>query len=432
MDCQSVALVVTGRRIRGRQTRNGGTMAKNLKDDISRSMMWLRGSLSMGSSRSGAVLVAQKDAQNPLRDIFTGLIAYVLFFLNSLDQSSPTIGEIREKIKHLIAEQEKRAQSGEVKWESYLEARFAVLSWVDELILTSSWPARNQWQHLMSTYYQTLNAGEEFFEHLERLPSEARDIREVYYLCLKLGFLGTYALTDGSTQMAKIQHGLYQQLSGAPNDIRQSYARLFPEAYRKPTAAKRATGPKIHPLWFGLAIAMVALFFVTYWLILKNQTDRLLARLEAPLPAPVPVSVDWTLSLIEALRARKFDVENTSRGVVITLPGVLFEVSSSKLSPGGEERIGEAAALVKRHAPQRRVAVEGHASRERGTLDETNQRLSEDRAKNAAEVLVRNGLVPDRVTSKGLGSSTPVASNDTEEGRRKNRRIEIIVDKAAS
>ena len=112
------------------------------------------------------------------------------------------------------------------------------------MILTSSWPNRNQWQHLMLTYHQTLNAGEEFFEHLEHLPSDAREVREVYYHCLKLGFLGQYALDDGSDQMGKLQRGLYRQLSGAPNDIRQSYPRLFPEAYRKPPEVKRPTGPK--------------------------------------------------------------------------------------------------------------------------------------------------------------------------------------------
>jgi outer membrane protein OmpA-like peptidoglycan-associated protein len=107
-------------------------------------------------------------------------------------------------------------------------------------------------------------------------------------------------------------------------------------------------------------------------------------------------------------------------------------VNSSKLSGEGEKRIGELGLVLKRYAPERRVAVEGHASRERGTLDETNQRLSEDRAKNAADVLVGNGLSRDKVTWKGLGSSTPIASNDTEEGRRKNRRIEIIINKTAN
>jgi outer membrane protein OmpA-like peptidoglycan-associated protein len=75
------------------------------------------------------------------------------------------------------------------------------------------------------------------------------------------------------------------------------------------------------------------------------------------------------------------------------------------------------------------VEVEGHASREKGTLDEQNQRLSNDRARNVADALVAGGARRDRITARGLGSSTPVASNDTEEGRRRNRRVEIIVEK---
>jgi type VI secretion system protein ImpK len=403
-------------------------MAKSLKDDISRSMAWLKGSLSLSSAGERSTSVRQKQEPNAVRDLFTDLMAYVLFFLGSLDQRVPSLNEVREKVKGLVAEQEKRARSGEAPWESYLEARFAVLSWVDEIILTSSWPNRNQWQHLMLTYHQTLNAGEEFFEHLEHLPSDAREVREVYYLCLKLGFLGQYALDDGSDQMGKLQRGLYRQLSGAPNDIRQSYPRLFPEAYRKPPEVKRQTGPKFHPLWFGLIGFLVVLLFVTYWFILRHETSRLLARLEAPPPAPA--SVDWTRLLIEELRKRRFEVEDSSRGVVVTLPGLLFEVSSSRLSGEGESRIGELGSVLRRNAPERRIAVEGHASRERGTLDETNQRLSEDRARNAADVLGRNGVPRDRITWKGLGSSTPVASNDSEDGRRKNRRVEIIIYKA--
>jgi type VI secretion system protein ImpK len=343
------------------------------------------------------------------------------------------LGEVREKVTNLIAEQEKRAKSGDVPWEAYLEARFAVLSWVDEIIFTSSWPSRNQWQHLMLTYHGTLNAGEEFFDHLERLPSEARHVREVYYLCLKLGFLGKLALAESADQVAELRRALYRQIAGGPNDVRQSYARLFPEAYRPPQVEKPLAPSRTRLLWFGLAILLPVLLFGIYWYILRMQSNRLLARLERPEPARVPVTspvpVDWTRSLVEELRKRKFDVEDTSRGIVITLPGLLFEVSSSKLSAEGWQRIGEAGLVVRQYAPERRVAVEGHASRERGTLDETNQRLSEDRAKNAADVLVRNGLSKDRVTWKGLGSSTPVASNDTEEGRRKNRRIEIIIEK---
>jgi OOP family OmpA-OmpF porin len=115
--------------------------------------------------------------------------------------------------------------------------------------------------------------------------------------------------------------------------------------------------------------------------------------------------------------------------VVITLPGVSFEVNRSDLSPAGERSVRDVAAALLRLAPERLVAVEGHASREKGTLDEQNQRLSDERARRVADALGEAGLRRERITARGLGSSTPVASNDTEEGRRLNRRVEMIVDK---
>ena len=165
-------------------------MAKSLGDEVKRSMAWLRGGAGPASRGvGGSGPAGNLGSQNPLRDLFTDLMAYVLFFLASCEERSPSVAEVREKIRALVDAQEQRAKSGEARWESYLEARFAVLSWVDELVLTSTWPNRSQWQHLMLTYYGTLNAGEEFYDHLEKLPSEARDVREVYYLCLKLGFI---------------------------------------------------------------------------------------------------------------------------------------------------------------------------------------------------------------------------------------------------
>ncbi len=408
-------------------------MAKSLGDEVKRSMAWLRGGAGPAARGAGSPgLAGSPGSQNPLRDLFTDLMAYVLFFLVSCEERNPSVSEVREKIRTLIDEQEKRAKSGEAPWESYLEARFAVLSWVDERILTSTWPNRGQWQHLMLTYHGTLNAGEEFYDHLEHLPSEAREVREVYYLCLKLGFMGRLALADSANELADLQRNLYRQLSGAPNDIRQSYTRLFPEAYRKPPVEKAPAPSRIPLLWYGVAVLLPVLLFATYWLILKRQGDRLLARLEAPEPVRVAVTppINWSSSLVEELRRKGVEVRETARGVVITLPGVLFQVNSSDLSEAGRRMVEDVGQVIKRYAPERPVAAEGYASREPGTLDETNQRLSEERAKQAAEVLVKAGLHRDKVTAKGFGSSNPVAPNTTEEGRRKNRRVEIIVEKA--
>src|SRR5207245_4348433 len=116
---------------------------------------------------------------------------------------------------------------------------------------------------------------------------------------------------------------------------------------------------------------------------------------------------DWHLTLVQELRRRGIDARDASRGVIITLPGVSFEVNRSDLSPDGERSVREVAAALLRHAPQRTVEVEGHASREKGTLDEQNQRLSNDRARNVADALVAGGSRRDRITARGLGSSTP-------------------------
>src|SRR5574341_2011864 len=98
-------------------------MAKSLGGDIKRSMAWLRGS--GGSTTRGAAdpsLVGRQETRNALRDLFTDLIAYMLFFLASAEKRCPPVTEVREKIKSLIEEQERRARSGEVPWETYLEA----------------------------------------------------------------------------------------------------------------------------------------------------------------------------------------------------------------------------------------------------------------------------------------------------------------------
>jgi len=59
--------------------------------------------------------------------------------------------------------------------------------------------------------------------------------------------------------------------------------------------------------------------------------------------------------------------------------------------------------------------------------DESNQRLSEQRASTVREYLIGQGLASGSVTAKGFGEAMPVASNDTASGRQKNRRVELIV-----
>ncbi len=75
--------------------------------------------------------------------------------------------------------------------------------------------------------------------------------------------------------------------------------------------------------------------------------------------------------------------------------------------------------------PGLNLEVEGHT--DAVGSDAFNQKLSEARADAVREYLVNQGLKSEAVTAKGFGKTQPVASNDTPEGRQRNRRVELVV-----
>jgi len=133
-------------------------------------------------------------------------------------------------------------------------------------------------------------------------------------------------------------------------------------------------------------------------------------------------------ALIDELKRRNIEARETSRGVAVNLPSVNFQFDSAQLTPDGRDRVEQIAAILNREAANRKVTVEGHASRESAAQEEYNQRLSERRAQTVADALARSGVDGNRVSAKGLGTRAPIASNDTEEGRRQNRRVEVIIE----
>ncbi len=133
-------------------------------------------------------------------------------------------------------------------------------------------------------------------------------------------------------------------------------------------------------------------------------------------------------ALINELKKRNIEARETSRGVMVNLPSVNFQFDSSDLTPAGRDRVNQIAGIIRREAPNRRVTVEGHASRESAAQEDYNQRLSERRANTVADTLERDGVNGSRISTRGLGTRSPVATNDTEEGRRQNRRVEVIIE----
>ena len=105
-------------------------------------------------------------------------------------------------------------------------------------------------------------------------------------------------------------------------------------------------------------------------------------------------------------------------------PPIKFVTDGYALDPSDSAELDPIAAAIK-GCPTAKITVIGHTDNTGN--DAINNPLSANRAKAVADYLVAQGVAADAVTSKGAGSSEPVASNDTDDGRAQNRRTEIKV-----
>ena len=135
--------------------------------------------------------------------------------------------------------------------------------------------------------------------------------------------------------------------------------------------------------------------------------------------------LDENRRLIEELRSRGADVRMTERGVVVNLPDVLFAFGKADLTSSAGSTVREIASVVRGYNG-RRIAVEGHTDSVGGVA--YNQRLSEDRARSVASALTRQGVPRSVLSVRGFGETDPIASNSTDEGRTRNRRVEVIIE----
>ena len=120
--------------------------------------------------------------------------------------------------------------------------------------------------------------------------------------------------------------------------------------------------------------------------------------------------------------------QDTARGLIVNMADVLFDTGSSTLRTAAREKLAKISGIVLAH-PGLSLQIEGHTDSVGG--DQMNQQLSERRADSVRDFLIAQGVAGSSVTAKGFGKTQPIASNDTADGRQKNRRVELVVSGAA-
>jgi outer membrane protein OmpA-like peptidoglycan-associated protein len=156
------------------------------------------------------------------------------------------------------------------------------------------------------------------------------------------------------------------------------------------------------------------------------QTQRLadaqakeaeLSRKEAQLAELAAADLRGRLQNMRATRG--------AEGMQMTLDDIAFAPGRAALRPEAKASLGKLVAFVNRD-PTKPIRIEGHTD-SRGNPN-ANQMLSQRRADSVRDALIAAGVAANRMTSIGLGEDQPVADNQTEEGRAKNRRVDVILE----
>jgi outer membrane protein OmpA-like peptidoglycan-associated protein len=115
---------------------------------------------------------------------------------------------------------------------------------------------------------------------------------------------------------------------------------------------------------------------------------------------------------------------DTARGLIVSMPDVLFDFNKFTLKPEARERLARISGIVLAY-PDLKLQIEGYT--DSIGSDEYNQTLSDKRAGAVRDYLVASAVSTNNVTAHGMGKADPIADNGTAAGRKLNRRVEMIV-----
>ncbi len=149
-----------------------------------------------------------------LSDIFSDIFTLVLYLRETDDFGDPR--SLHDKIDNLFKSAYERAKKLNILDEDFQNAKYAISALIDETVLYSKWPQRNEWLRnpLVIEYFNDAFAGEIFFDKIEAIrgDSSKRDLLEVFYMCLIFGFEGKFKILGGE-EMKNYMQSIYSELN---------------------------------------------------------------------------------------------------------------------------------------------------------------------------------------------------------------------------
>ncbi len=221
-----------------------------------------------------------------LSDCFTDIITYTILLQKNNGLKQISFDQASSDMDRLNRDSEFLFEKSGVARQDFDLARFAVFAWVDETIMGGSWEGKNQWQgeQLQLKYFQTSDAGELFFRKLNTIGSHQNHVREIYYICLALGFTGQYCNQGDDILLDQLKISNLKLLTGSSMDLpAMDQLKLFPESYViDHDSSSSATGKKFSIftlMAFLLPVGLYGVMFLIYRFVLNNIGNTLIGRI---------------------------------------------------------------------------------------------------------------------------------------------------------
>jgi len=377
------------------------------------------------------------SAANPLLEASRVLLRALADMPDSL--SSIAVGQLQELLEHEVTEFEKLCVQANIRRDHMIGASYCLCTALDEAAMRTAW-AQDQslvaiWvqSSLASTYHRDVDGGDKVYLLIGRLledPDEHRDLLQVIYRILSLGFEGRYrGVTDGKRKHDAIRQRLYNVITSQRDPVPRTLS---------PHWQSTATGKRLSftdfPVWITVTILSVILLGLFGWFkyelssrsahVQKQIAD--IARM-TPSPAPPP-QLHLKQLLKDEIAAGTVSVDEDARHSAVTFRGdAMFKPGGASVHASMNPLISKIAAEIAK-VPGK-VTIIGYTDNVpiRSRHFASNQVLSEERATQVMQMLQAAGVPANRLEAVGKGDADPLGDNRTAQGRAQNRRVEIDV-----
>lgn len=396
-------------------------------------------SLSSSNLRQ-AIPSAPSVSSNLLVDAASPLLVLIAHISNTIEARDPH--QLKQQISDEIDQFQRQAQKDNIDNSTIQDASYMLCTVLDEVVLNTPWGQQSEWRinTLLSTHFQDVRGGNIFFDKLKQFsnyPAQNIQMLKLMYYCLSLGFQGRYR--HESDPVGKLNF----IKSDTADKIRQVENIESNDGLSPHWVGITGLGDTLKsgiPAWLigAVTAALLLGIFSTFFFLLSSNSNKVIHAFEAiafnkAVASDEPIFMPKAVATPSLSNDGSMEITESSGMTSIRISGdLLFKSGSATVTGSLIPTLRTLATELNSRSGQ--IEITGHSdnvpitsARLKSLYPAGNYDLSQARADNVGLVLKEYLNDPSRMSTRGVGDESPIADNRTQDGRKKNRRVEIVI-----